>query len=157
MRHLVAVGTGTQAVKETQTQKSPLTEIWADAARKGREALWRGLPDRAIEVIEDDPRGATPEDLNFLASRLEQPRVEAVAAVRLLASIGEDELAPIENVRALLVDFLEHHDPAVRVAVVEAFWQMADKAAAPQLEAALGRETHPEVRENIEHVLRLFR
>jgi hypothetical protein len=73
-----------------------------------------------------------------------------------LASIGEEGLAPLDKVRGLLLDFLSHKYPAVRVAAVEAFWQMADVAVKPDLQAALKKETHQEVRANLEHVIRLF-
>jgi hypothetical protein len=153
---LVEHGTGTQAAHETAVETSIFARMWAAAAARGRDTEWHQLLDKALEALEARQEGAMPADLTFVASTMDRPRVEVLTAVRLLGAIGEDGLAPVGDVRALLADFLEHRDPAVRIAAVEAFWQIADKASAPKLKSALDRETHPEVRDNLMHVLYLF-
>jgi hypothetical protein len=137
-------------------QKMRLNSLWANAVAQGQEAVWLSLPDQALELVQAEQRRATPEDLQFLASMAKQSQVEAVAAVRLLASFGEDSLAPVDQVRALLFAFLEHHDPIVRLEVVGGLWQMADRASAPHLADVFLEEDDPAVSETIEHVLRLF-
>lgn len=140
---------------ETSIGNSCIARVWSAAATFERERDWRLLVEDALDALE--ARGyATPEDLIFLANTRTAPRTEIVTAVRLLGAIGEDGLAPIEGVRALLTDFLAHRDPAVRIATAEAAWQMADREITPILAAALEREEHPAVRDTLAHVLRLF-
>ena len=154
---LVGLGTGGRAAAAAaEVVASPLAALWQATTQKGNEASWQRLPDHALETLEASPSGVSPADLSFLADMVDRTRPEAVAAVRLLGCLGEDDLVPITQIRALLLDLLEHSDPAVRIAVVEAFWQMADQQVAPQLRGALEEEEHPAVRQTLEHVLRLF-
>jgi len=123
--------------------------------RSGSEASWARLPDQALEKL-CSKKEASPEDLTFLADAATRNPAEAVAAVRVLGCIGEEGLAPERDVRGLLLDLLPNRSAAVRVAVVEAFWQMADRTALPKLREAAERESVVEVRRTLEHVIRVL-
>jgi hypothetical protein len=154
---VVSAGTGGRAVAmAADALASPLARLWADAMEAGSELTWLRLPDRALEAIERSPNGVTAADLTFLVDLADGVSVGAVAAVRLLGSIGEDGYVPMPRVRAVLLDLLKHRDPAVRIAVAEALWQMADRPAVSALRQALDSEAHPAVRATLEHVLRVL-
>lgn len=153
---MVGLGTGGQALVNSDADQSAFAGLWAAAAAAGRETAWHRLPDQARDVLEGQSQRASKADFNFIAETMAGGPVEAVAGVRVLACLGEEDLAPMENIRALLLDFLEHQHPAVRVAAAEAFWQLADRSVTGQLQAALQRERHAQVRHTIEHVLHVF-
>lgn len=145
-------GTGKAASK---TRVSTLSSLWSEVVASGSDAAWARLPDRVFEKLSDTVE-ASAEDLTFLAEAATRNPAEAVAAVRVLGCIGEEGLAPERDVRDLLFDLLPNRSAAVRVAVVEAFWQMADRAALPKLREAAERETVVEVRRTLEHVIRVL-
>lgn len=145
-------GTGRTAVKP---RESVLADTWTQVTRSGSEASWARLPDRVFEKLSNKME-ASPEDLTFLADAATRNPAEAIAAIRVLGCIGEEGLAPERDVRGLLLDLLPNRSAAVRVAVVEAFWQMADRAALPKLREAAERETVAEVRRTLEHVIRVL-
>ena len=137
-------------------EQSILESMWDDARRSGREAAWHLLPERAIARLADRPEGVTEADLTFLASRLAGSSIEARSAVRLLATIGEDQLAPADLIGALLRDFLAHRDPSVRMGATEGIWQMLDPTLRSALLDARARESEPAVQRTMDHVLRLL-
>lgn len=145
-------GTGGTAVKAGE---SVLADIWTQVTRSGSDAAWARLPDQIFEKL-SDKKEASPEDLTFLADAATRNPDEAVAAVRVLGCIGEEGLAPQRDVRGLLLDLLPNRSAAVRIAVVAAFWQMADRAALPDLRQAAERENVVEVRRTLEHVIRVL-
>jgi len=138
----------------TLSETSLLADLWKKARQSGKESAWRNLLDEAHELLRQT--GVCPEDLVFLCSLTLSASPEAIAGVRLLACLSEESLIHLITVRALLLQFLKHKEAAVRIAVVEGFWQSADRNVAPDLILALAEESHPEVRATIEHVLRLF-
>jgi len=81
---------------------------------------------------------------------------ELVALVRELATQAEDNPILLPVTREQLLTLLPHPSPAVRNAVAEAFWQVADVTVVAQLRAALSVETHSVVFATIQHVLYVF-
>lgn len=144
---------------EGQTDVKPvefvLSDMWSQVVRSGSEASWVRLPDRVFEKLSDKVE-VIPEDLTFLAEAATRNPAEAIAAIRVLGCIGEEGLASERNVMDLLFDLLPNKSAAVRIAVIEAFWQMADRAALPKLREAAERETVAEVRQTLEHVIRVL-
>ncbi len=95
-------------------------------------------------------RDLNPSGYDMLTER------EAMAVARRAAEAAEDAPALVESHRPTLLRLLLDDRPRVRNAAAEALWQIADTTAAPELQAALDREKHPEVRATIAHVLHVF-
>lgn len=133
---------------------STLRPLWS---RAGDSAVpWSRVPDAALDHLARSGAEASDEDLTFLAQMVSRGREEAVAAARLLACIAEDGLAPREPVVDLLGDFLEHGDPAVRIAAVLGFEQLAERPARARLQRLLAGEGHPEARRTLEYVIHVL-
>lgn len=133
-----------------------LRDVWDRAEMEGRELTWRNLPGRALDEIEKRGK-ASESELIFLESCLSSLEVRAVAAVRLVGSLGEEKLAPLEVVRPILQKAIGDVRPNVRLVAIEAYWQMADTKSLPILEAMAVEEQSPTILETLAHVIRIFR
>jgi hypothetical protein len=145
---------------ESRAQSVWLAEVWETARTSRREALWHSLPERVLEMIEDDNRALVLNDARFLARRatdLKASRREAGAALRLIGILVEAELAPRDELLPWLIDALELSDSSRRLLAVEALWQAAAREAVPHLQSALDREADHRVRDLIKHVLGILR
>lgn len=148
-------GTGAGAVAAMNTTTSALAAFWKAELEDG-EPKWHLLPDRAVEHLQAQGKELGAADLAFLAQTYDAPPLETVAAARILAIAAEEGLVPVAEVRPLLLEFLAHPAAGVRLAAVEAFWQLADREVGDDLVAALDRESNEDVRATLAHVIDLF-
>jgi hypothetical protein len=157
VRMLVGKGTGQREIEIAgKIRNSPLSPLWARATASANEAVWNRLPMDALKAIEQRAAEVDVAEMTFLADAATQGTQEAVAAVRLLASLGEEGFVPMDRIRSLLREVLARNVPAIRIAVVHAFWQMGDGEGRTALQEAIGVETDAVVRSEMEHVLRVL-
>lgn len=154
IHELMSAGTGAAAAAGPSA--SPLAAFWGAALAGNAASALHLLPDRAVEHLQSQGMELGAADLAFLAQTYDASPVETVAAARTLAIAAEEGLVPVAEVRPVLLEFLAHPAAGVRLAAVEAFWQLADRAVGDALVAALARESSDEVRATLAHVIDLF-
>lgn len=137
-------------------QRSQLERLWKAARDQARRDVWESLPDDALDEVEE--RGLEPQDLEFILEKAELRSLEAIAAVRLLGSLGEYKLTAPDIIRGHLLALLKHPSPAVRNAVGEAFQQMSrrDPVASQRLRIAAETESHLAVARTFRSVAELI-
>lgn len=160
----VLAGTGAQQRALVDRAPEPCSEwlsgAWNAARASTRETEHQALPERALANLNTSEGAVARADLQFLrkcALEDERPSWEAVASIRLLASLAEDQMAPKELLIEPLLAALDLDDPRRRFAAAEGLWQCDATAAIPSLEALLAKESHPQIRATAEHALRVLR
>lgn len=135
---------------------SAIALMWLDTSNSVREAIWNRLPDRVSDFLEE--HGVLEPDLKFLFTKTQESVTDAVAAIRVLASIAEDRSEFRKRIQDALIELLGHSSPLVRNAVAEAFWQIAipNPGVATHLRNAAENELHPQVRKTFEYVANLL-
>lgn len=133
-----------------------LASIWCDSTVRVREAIWNRLPERAYEHLEKE--GVKEVDLQFLWQKTQGDITDAVAAIRVLATIAEDLQDLRRQVMDGLLELLAHPSPQVRNAVAEACWQVAvpNPEAVVRLREAASIEKHPAVQRTLLYVANLL-
>ena len=124
-------------------------QLWVQTAQQGSERAWHLLPEEVFDLIEDQKLSLNEHDgrlLGFKAVSLTTPNPAAIAAIRLLGMLAEDEILGRDQVLPILRDALGHDVPQRRYYAAKALWQARAHEGLTVLRRRLEREPHEDVR-----------
>lgn len=135
-----------------------LERAWRTAGTAHREATWNALPDQIGDAAEAGSR-VLRSDILFLRDRAfdgSETSAGAVAALRTLARLCEDEPRWIATAAPTFRLALQDPWAGLRHTAVEGIWQARMTGLLTDIRDAVSSETDPTVRATMEHVLAIL-
>ena len=113
------------------------TRLWREAASSGTEAAWEALPRRFERALHDE---GSAEDVRLLSDRANDRDLslrQTEAVIRCLGVAGESFLNERPSVVEAIARFVKHSSTEIRIAAVEALWQVGTEDACVLLRQAV--------------------
>jgi hypothetical protein len=137
------------------SQHSIVASFWPQKEASYSDMFWNRLPNFVFEAMKNEGL-INSSDINFLIFKSKNSILDAVAVIRIFASLLEEELCSRGEVWQHLVSFLYDDSAYVRNTAIEAFWQIADKTILPTLQELVETEKNRDVLLTLNYVIRIM-
>ena len=151
--------TGRSQAEKRESLTPWFFELWTKAIKAKAERAWHLFPEEVFDRIEESDETLESPDAEFLgyvAVKPETPTMAAVAAIRLLGILTEEQYLETSAVLPKLRDALAHSDVQRRYYAAKAIWQTGAREGVDALRRRMKRETSERVRAVIERAIHVL-